>query len=120
MHIFNCKAKGGRIVPLSLNKVNLLSKLLREFEENGKTFQVKIELVEKNINGQQIQLYNAFVIKASEYFGVTFKEMESMLSSYFPRDEHGLKSIRKWTTKELNDFIDKSSSMLSIHGFIFE
>lgn len=79
MHQFICKAQGGNIVPLEQNKRNLLNKVLRSYEELDMKFKVTIEVIVKNINEQQISLYNAFIIKASDHFGNTFIEMENIL-----------------------------------------
>ncbi len=124
MHQFICKAVGGKIVPLQQSKVDLLKKILLTYEDFDKKFKVTIEYIEKNLNEQQISLYNAFILKASSHFGNTFQEMENLLFRFKPHsiDELGGKfitPINKWTSKELTRFIDEATALLAEQGFSF-
>ena len=121
MHQFICKSVKGTIVPIQPNKLKLLKKLLNSYGELNKKFKVTIEIIEKNINEQQISLYNAFIIKAAEHFGNSFREMELLLYLYYPIDNiNGIKDISKWTTKDLDNFINQASALLAEQGFKFE
>lgn len=123
MNQFICRSEQGSIVPVQLSKKKLLKKLLDSYEERELTFKVTVEVIVKNINEQQKSLYNAFIIKASEHFGVSFKKMEEMLTRFYPEEDIFGQVHKKpksiWSTKELNDFIDKASSVLSEQGFHF-
>lgn len=124
MHQFICKVVGGKIVPLQTNKSNLLNKLLNSYEQTDMKLKLTIEVVEKNINEQQISLYKAFIIKASEYFGVGFDDMEKMLFHLFPKGVYNNGTVlekpnSKWTTKELDNFINQASALLAEQGFEF-
>jgi hypothetical protein len=123
MHQFICKYVDGKIVPLQANKSALLQKVLNSYKDLDMKFKLTIEVIEKNVNEQQQSLYRAYILKASEHFGVHFSEMEKMLFSYFPTDFFNgkllAKPISKWTSKELDDFINKSSALLAEHGFKF-
>lgn len=120
MHQFICKVVGGKIVPLQHNKEKLLKTLLADYERLGMKLKLTVEVIEKNINEQQISLYKAFIIKASNHFGNTFREMEIILIRFYPINSEGYKiSLNKWTPKQLNDFIDKASALLTEQGFKF-
>lgn len=122
MHVFICKSKDGNIIPNALNKKAFLRKLLNSYEELDMKFKVTIEVIEKNINDQQISLYNAFIIKASNHFGISFREMELMLKALYPMDHiaNDYKPKNKWTTVDLNNFIEQASALLAEQGFKFE
>lgn len=121
MHIFICKAVGGKIVPQQSNKKEFFEKLINSYQELNMSFTVSIEPVQKNINEAQIALYRAFILKASEHFGNSFQEMESLLKSFYPIEDIGsYKPITNWSTKELTNFIDEASALLSEQGFNFE
>jgi len=121
MHQFICKAVGRKIVPLQQSKLNLLNKLLDSYSDTDKCFKLTIEIVEKNINEQQISLYKAFIIKASEYFGNTYHEMEIILRRFNPiYNIDDYKPINLWTTKELDTFINQATALLAEQGFKFE
>ena len=124
MHQFICKAVGGKIVPLQPNKISLLEKLLKSYQDLNMKFKVTIEVIEKDINSQQFGLYNAFILKASKHFGNTFEEMELLLKRFHPIFNNGTttykKPVKKWNTRELNDFLEQASALLAEHGFIFE
>lgn len=122
MHQFHCKAVGGKIVPLQSNKSKLLEKLLDSYEELNMKFKVTIQVIEKNINSDQVSLYKGFILKASNHFGNTYEEMEAILKRFWPLNSfhaRDYKSIEKWTTAELNLFIEQSSALLAEHGFTF-
>lgn len=115
MHQFICKVIEGKIVPLQSSKVDLLNKVLNTYEDLHKTFKLTIEYIEKNINEQQLSLYNAFIVKASNHFGNSFAEMEDILERFYPKDI----IVSKWTTPELNKFIDEATALLAEQGFSF-
>lgn len=123
MHQFICKSVGGIIVPLQKSKIDLLKKVLLTYEDLNKKFKVTIEYIEKNINEQQISLYNAFIMKASDHFGNSFQEMEIILISFYPKFifQNSLlpKPINKWTSKELDRFINQATALLAEQGFSF-
>jgi hypothetical protein len=120
MHQFICKYVKGKIVPIQENKLKRLERLLNSYGELDKKFKVTIEIIEKNINEQQISLYNAFIIKAANHFGNTFNEMEIILKRFWPRyDMNTIKALNKWTTKELDTFINQASALLAEQGFKF-
>lgn len=84
---------------------------------------VTIQIIEKDINSQQIGLYRAFVIKAADHFGNTYKEMEDILKRFYPSNSFhpkDYKPIEKWSSHELDDFISKATSFLGQHGFVFK
>ena len=124
MHQFICKSVKGTIVPVQENKVKLLNKLLNSYDEFDMKFKVTIEVIVKNINEQQISLYNAFILKAADHFGNTFIEMELILLHFHPRQLNPsgkwTKPLYKWTTKELDHFISQASALLAEQGFKFE
>lgn len=125
MHQFICKAQEGRIVPLEQNKVEFLYKLLNSYQDLNKKFKVTIELIEKNINENQVSLYMVFVMKASKHFGNTYEEMREILKAFHPICQDGLdvgkpKPVYKWTSSELQEFLDKASALLSEYGFKFD
>lgn len=119
-HLFTCKAKSGQLVPTSLAKEQLLKKLLDHYERVGTTFTIKIEEELPNINGQQEKLYKAFVLKAASHFGSNFGDMQKTLYPFFPTDEFGEKIMpQRWSTPQLNTFIDQASAKLVEFGFHF-
>ena len=123
MHQFHCKAVEGKIVPLQPNKILFLEKLLKSYEELNKNFKVTIEVIEKNINSEQESLYKAFITKASNHFGNTYQEMENILKRFWPLNSFHMRDYKpreKWTTTELNLFIEQSSALLAEHGFTFQ
>ena len=119
MDIFICKTVEGKIVPQqSLQKVQFFNKLINSYGQLDKAYKVTIELVEKNINESQKSLYKAFILKVSEHLGYSYKNTEDLLLN-----EDSIKNVKpfhKWTTKDLNEFIDKSSALLAEYGFNFE
>lgn len=121
MHQFKCKAQGGNIVPLEHNKEKLLSKLLKYYEDDNKVFKITLEIVEKRISNDQISVYNAFVIKSSEHFGNTFKEMEKLLFHFYPIsiDTNEPIPVRLWSKGHLDKFISQATAHLSQFGFKF-
>lgn len=125
MHQFICKSVEGTIVPTQENKLKLLKKILDSYSSNGKSFKLTIESYEKNINEQQISLYNAFILKAADHFGNTFQEMEYILKRFWPKKFNSIygtdtyKGVDYWNTKELDDFINQSSALLAEQGFKF-
>lgn len=121
MHQFHCQSINGNIVPLQQNKIDLLQKLLKSYEDLNMKFKLTIEVVDKNLNEQQIGLYKAFIIKSSNHFGNTYKEMEEILFRFFPIDinSNKRKPVDKWTSQELTSFIDNASALLAEHGFVF-
>ena len=120
MHQFICNSQEGNIVPLEKNKRIFFKKLLNSYQELNKNFKVTIELISKDINEQQYSLYKAYILKASEHFGNGFYEMARLLERFHPLGINSEpKNPKKWSTHELNDFIDKSSALLSEHGFQF-
>ena len=123
MNQFICNSVKGKIVPVQINKEQLLNKLLNSYEELGMKFKLTIEVIEKNINREQISLYNAFIIQASKHFGNTFEEMEFLLMRFHPiaqgEDKKHKKPLKRWNTNDLNSFIDKASALLSEQGFQF-
>lgn len=122
MHSFICKSVRGSLVPEQSNKIKFLQKLLNSYEQLDKKFKVTIEVIDKNLNESQLSLYNAFIIKASQHFGNTFKDMEEILFRFFPIDidTNKPKFVVKWTTAELNTFIQQASALLAEQGFKFE
>ena len=99
----------------------MLNKLLNSYSELDKSFKLTIEVIEKNINEQQISLYNAFIIKASEHFGNTFQEMENILKRFWPKwvDIEGIKEPKDWVKGDLENFINQASALLAEQGFKF-
>lgn len=114
MHQFICKAQSGESIPTELNKQKLLKKILKFYEEANITYKLQIEPIEKNINESQQALYKAFILKAADHFGTSFPEMEVLLQNLMPEGPR-----ERWSTNQLNDFINKSGSYLSEHGFQF-
>ena len=114
MHQFVCKAIGGVITPNSLSKEKLFHKLIKSYEDLGMNFKVTIELTSKNINESQVQLYNAFILRASEHFGNTFAEMASILERLHPINVIGgeLKPIERWSSLDLDTFINQANVLL--------
>ncbi len=101
-----------------------MQKVLKSYEDLDKKFKVTFELIEKNLNEHQISLYNAFILKAANHFGNSFVEMEVLLSAYHPKMtkvpfEKWTKTIDKWTTLELDTFINQASASLAKEGFSF-
>lgn len=123
MKRFNVKFREGKLVPLGYSQQRVLNKILDYYERSGETFTITIEKVTKPINNDQAGLYRAFIVKACDYFGNTYSEMESLLDTYKPKvEEHGKivnKDVSLWTTKELNNFIDQASAQLAEFGFKF-
>lgn len=114
MHQFICKAREGKAIPTEQNKLAFLEKVLKYYEERNMTFKLQIEPIEKNINENQEKLYKAFILKASDHYGVTFKEMEFLVERFMPEGPR-----ERWSSEQLNNFINKASSVLSEHGFQF-
>ena len=125
MHQIICKSLQRKIVPVREEKIALLNKLLDSYESLDKTFKLTIEVIEKNINEHQQSLYRAFIIKASNHFGNTYQEMESILGRFRPvvSSSGGVKAFYKpvpsWNSKELDRFINQASVLLAEQGFIF-
>ena len=123
MHKFICTSVGGKIVPQRTSKQPFFLKLLGSYESLNKKFLVTIQVLEKEINEQQITLYNAFILRAADHFGNSFVEMQNLLVIFHPPDIHdGLakpKPVTNWTTSELNIFIHEASAHLAEQGFIF-
>ena len=115
MNHFVGKIKGGELAPLSSHQKGLLKKLLSTYENNNTLVKVTYEIVAKNINQQQKSLYRAFIVKAADYFGDDYKSMEDKIERFKPKGIH----IDKWSSKDLDDFINKSSSFLGQFGFHF-
>jgi len=113
MHQFVCKSIRGVITPNSFLKEKLFHKLLKSYEDLGMNFKVTIELTSKNINESQVQLYNAFIIRASEHFGNTFAEMATILETLHPINIGGeVKPIEKWSSLDLDTFINQANVLL--------
>tara|TARA_R110000772_G_scaffold19922_7_gene55416 strand:+ start:77 stop:445 length:369 start_codon:yes stop_codon:yes gene_type:complete len=113
MHLFIAKSDKGIIVPVEENKLIFWNKLLGDYEKQDMCFKVTIELVGKNINQAQEKLYNAFIIRASEHYGNSFYEMETMLHILKPMDINKRAiPVERWSTTQLNAFIDKANSLL--------
>lgn len=120
MHIFIVEVQRGKLVPVDSSKQKLFDKIIHHYQEKSESFKITIENISKKINVEQQKLYNAFIIKASEHFGVSFKEMEKMLIRHFPLDTDGnLLSVSQWTSADLDRFINLSTALLSEHGFNF-
>lgn len=120
MHIFIAKSLKGVITPLGLTKQSLLQKLLKSYEEQNKAFKITIEELSKDISSEQIKLYRAFIFKASNHFGNTYAEMEELLLQFYPIDIDNKKLVlEKWSSKDLDEFINKSTSHLAEFGFHF-
>jgi len=123
MYQFIVKIKSGKFIPTLDKQKKILDKILNYYEHNQTSLKVTIEIVEKNINESQISLYKAFVIKASNHFGNTFKEMQMILENFHPMVEtpNSLqpKSFEKWTSKELDTFINQATAFLAEYGFNF-
>lgn len=123
MHQFICNAVGGKIVPLQPDKEKFLLKLLNSYQDLNKKFKVTIEIIEKPLSNEQVKLYHAFVFKASKHFGNTFMEMSILLTHLHPQvGMEGVnwpKDVSKWTTDELDTFINQASTLLAEQGFIF-
>lgn len=113
MHLFIAKFFKGRILPVEEKKLVFWNKLLKDYEDKDMCFKVTIEVVGKNINGAQKSLYNAFIYRASDHFGNSFNDMKIMLHILEPRDPTGiLVPIERWSTDQLNRFIDEANVML--------
>jgi|GEM_PF-4750811 len=114
MHQFICKTQSGVITPTEYNKEAFLKKVLKYYEDANITFKLQIEPIEKNINENQDKLYKVFILKAADHFGNSFGEMQTLLQQFMPEAPR-----ERWSSKELNDFINKSSSHLAEFGFQF-
>lgn len=126
MHKFLVKVVSGKIVPVQPSKKNLIDKMLRDYEALDKKFYVTFEEVSKDLNESQVGLYRAFIVRASDYFGNTYSEMEDMLKRYHPMrftiasmGTTDTVPIDKWSSEDLDRFINQASALLSPHGFKF-
>lgn len=123
MHQFNVKSIRGVISPVNDSKKKFFDKLLKSFEDENMTFKITIENISKNINEEQIALYKAFIVKAAEHFGNSYPEMEEMLDRFKPKfNSLGFDysiPIQRWSNKDLDDFINKSTAFLAEFGFNF-
>jgi hypothetical protein len=116
MHSFICKTDGDKIIPIGSSKKILLDKLKKDYKDRNITFKVTVSIVEKNLNKEQVKLHKAFILKAADHFGTTYPEMLHILERFTP--DEGL-SVERWSTKELDTFINKSTAFLAEHGFNF-
>ncbi len=115
------KSSGGKLIPSDDSKKKRWLKLLEYYESKNLKLRVSIEVIDKNINNNQISLYNSFVLKSSEFFGYTFKEMENILKEFYPFDIYGnKKSIEFWNNEELTVFLEKANSKLKDFNNNFE
>lgn len=120
MHSFNVKIRGRKLVATDSTKQNFLDRLLDDYDNRQITLKVSIEIPEKHINQNQWKLYKAFILKAANHFGTDFEEMHHILKNLRPVDFAGNPvEISRWTSKQLNDFIDQASSYLAQYGFNF-
>ena len=121
MHKFICKIREGIIVPLDSKKQKLFNKVLNSHEINENTVLITIEQSSKPVNVNQEKLYKAFILKASDYFGNQYFEMEALMIDYYPKDDDGTPiEVSRWKSYQLNQFIDKAMAVLGQHGFIWE
>jgi len=122
MRSFICKVQGGKIVPLVPSQERTFKKILNDAETYNRTLIFSIEEVEKTLTPKQIKMYQAYIVKASEHFGSTFIEMEKELFRFFPVDVEAKtkKSVEKWTTAELEQFIISCNKKLGEFGFQFK
>lgn len=122
MRSFICKVQGGRIVPLVPSQDRMYKKLLNDAQQWDKTIIVTIEEPQKILTPKQVKFYQAYIIKASQYIGITYKEMEKELFRFFPRDveQNKPKAVTEWTTKELEQFMQTADVVLGQLGFKFE
>lgn len=114
MHQFKCKVVGGRLVPTSPMKQNMLKRMLSSYEAQGKIITLTLEEASKNISAEQQKLYKAFIVKAANHFGNDYHEMEQLLEIYKPD-----KPMQRWTSEDLDLFIHKSTALLGQYGFHF-
>lgn len=122
MFRFIAKASKGKIKPLKPSNEKTLEKILSESESLNKKLIITIEYVEKKVNNSQISLYRAFIIKSSEAYGCTYSHMENLLKQFHPKEED-LKTnipIEKWTSKQLDSFINQASEVLSSNNENFK
>lgn len=122
MNRFLVKIVQGKIVPVQSSKVKPLERMLKHFEDSKKNFIITIEEPMKSLKPQQVKLYRAFIIQASETYGCTFNEMEVLLDGFRPQSvyENDHKKVQDWTSKELDNFINQAMSVLSQQGFNFK
>ena len=121
MREFIVKVVEGKLVPLQLNQVKLLNKILKNAEDNNKNIKVTIQDIEKPINSNQEKLYRAYIINASKHFGNSYNEMQEMLVRFHPIDiDTGkYKQLNQLKRSELNSFIEQANALLSEYGFKF-
>jgi translation initiation factor 2 alpha subunit (eIF-2alpha) len=114
MHQFFCEVDGNDFVPIDSKKRELLNKIKKDYKNRNMTVKVTLEIVQKQINTEQEKLYKAFILKAADHFGTDFLYMANLLIGFAPD-----KPTSRWTTAELNKFIDQASAHLAEFGFHF-
>ena len=125
MHKFNVEIRGRKLFATDPSKQDFLDRLQDDYENRKIVVQVSFEIPLKDINADQERLYRAFIVKAADHFGNEFGEMQQMLMQFWPIQPSGImnymerKPVSKWTSKDLDDFINKSSAHLAQFGFHF-
>jgi EAL domain-containing protein (putative c-di-GMP-specific phosphodiesterase class I) len=121
MHKFLVKVIQGNISPVLLSKKQVFDKILKHYQDSGKSFTITIEEQTKDLSTEQIRLYNAFFVKAADNYGCSFSEMESLLQRYMPIDQLTGNYLpkEKWSTTQLGNFINQATALLSEQGFNF-
>jgi hypothetical protein len=120
MHKFLVKIRDRKLLATDLSKQDFLERLLDSYADRNIVVSITFEVPEKDINEGQVKLYRAFILKAAEHFGTDFREMQQILKNLEPTDASGNRlPLKKWSTNNLNTFIDRSSSYLSEYGFNF-
>jgi len=121
MHQFIVKVEGGKLIAVLPQQQSRLDKVIDYYEKNKKSIKVTFEIVSKDITVAQHSLFNAFVLKASEHFGVEYEECLTYLEHLYPKDIEGkIKSdYKSWKHSEMQIFIEKASAFLAEYGFKF-
>lgn len=83
---------------------------------------VTIEPSTKPLSIDQKTLYNAFIIRTSQHFGIRFSEMEVVLEPLKPIDPVNLEPmpVKNWNTEQLNNFIEDAKAYIAEQDSNFE
>jgi len=120
MHRFHIEIRGRKLVASDPSKQDFLDRLLDDYERRNITVDMILQIPEKDINSGQYKLYKAFILKAANYFGTDFSDMQTTLQNLRPIDINGnLMDVSKWNSKDLDTFITQSSTYLAEYGFHF-
>lgn len=120
MHKLRVKFRGGKPIATDPTKQDFLERLTNDYERRDIEVELSFEIPSKNINADQVKVYNAFIVKAAKHFGTDFGQMKHILKNLEPKDFGGNSiPVSKWNNQQLNTFIDQASSYLAEFGFNF-